>query len=44
MEINNIKLQWLGHDGFCLITKDNKVIYIDPYKIAEVHHKKTMRK
>ena len=40
MEINNIKLHWLGHDGFSLITQDNKVIYIDPYKISEVHHKK----
>jgi L-ascorbate metabolism protein UlaG (beta-lactamase superfamily) len=40
MEINNIKLNWLGHDGFSLITQDNIVIYIDPYKISEVHHKK----
>lgn len=40
MKINNIKLQWLGHDGFKLITPDDKVIYIDPYKISEVHHKK----
>jgi L-ascorbate metabolism protein UlaG (beta-lactamase superfamily) len=40
MEINNIQLQWLGHDGFSFITKDNHVIYIDPYKIDKVHHKK----
>jgi len=40
MEINNIKLHWLGHDGFSLITQENKVIYIDPYKVSQVYHKK----
>jgi L-ascorbate metabolism protein UlaG (beta-lactamase superfamily) len=40
MEINNIKFHWLGHDGFKLITPNKKIIYIDPYKISEVHHKK----
>lgn len=40
MKVNNIEFNWLGHDGFKLVTADNKVVYIDPYKISEVHHKK----
>ncbi len=40
MQVNNIEFNWLGHDGFKLVTADNKVVYIDPYKISEVHHKK----
>ncbi|HEX7258105.1 MAG TPA: MBL fold metallo-hydrolase, partial [Nitrososphaeraceae archaeon] len=40
MEVNNIKLHWLGHDGFKIVTEDNKVIYIDPYKLSKANHKK----
>lgn len=40
MQVNNIEFNWLGHDSFKLVTPDNKVVYIDPYKISEVHHKK----
>ena len=39
MEVNNIKLHWLGHDGFKIVTEDNKVIYIDPYKLSKANHK-----
>ena len=40
MEINNITLHWLGHDGFKIVIDDNKVIYIDPYKLSQANHKK----
>jgi L-ascorbate metabolism protein UlaG (beta-lactamase superfamily) len=40
MEVNNIKLHWMGHDGFKIVTDDNKVIYIDPYKLSKSNHKK----
>ncbi|HET9805852.1 MAG TPA: MBL fold metallo-hydrolase [Nitrososphaeraceae archaeon] len=40
MEINNIKFHWMGHDGFKIVTDDNKVIYIDPYKLSKAYHKK----
>jgi len=40
MEVNNIKLHWMGHDGFKIVTDDNKVIYIDPYKLSQTNHKK----
>jgi len=33
MEINDIKLQFLGHAGFLI--KNSKSIYIDPYNIKE---------
>lgn len=38
--VNNIKIHWLGHDGFKIITDDNRVIYIDPYKLSKENHKK----
>ncbi|MEM1666788.1 MAG: MBL fold metallo-hydrolase [Nitrososphaerota archaeon] len=31
VEFGGVKISWLGHDAFRL--KDNKTIYIDPYKI-----------
>ncbi|MDR4510470.1 MAG: MBL fold metallo-hydrolase [Nitrososphaeraceae archaeon] len=40
MEINNVKLEWLGHDGYKIITSDNLKIYIDPYKLDKKHNKK----
>lgn len=40
MEINNIKLNWLGHDSFKIVIDDNKVLYIDPYKLSEANHNK----
>ena len=40
MEINNIKFHWMGHDGFKIITNDNNVIYIDPYKLSQANQKK----
>lgn len=33
MEIEGVKIQWLGHAGFLI--KDRKVIYIDPYNIKD---------
>ncbi|MFB5598859.1 MAG: MBL fold metallo-hydrolase [Nitrososphaeraceae archaeon] len=39
MEINNIKLEWLGHDGYKITTPENVRIYIDPYKL-DMKHKK----
>jgi len=38
--VNNIKIHWLGHDGFRIITDNNKVIYIDPYKLSKENQKK----
>ena len=40
MEINNIKLNWLGHDSFKIVIDDNKVLYIDPYKLSEANYNK----
>jgi len=40
MEINNFKLNWLGHDGFKIITDNKKVIYIDPYQLSKPHYNK----
>ena len=39
MEYNGIGFKWLGHDGY-KIEFNNKIIYIDPYKISENHHNK----
>lgn len=33
MEINNIKINWLGHSGFLIVC--SKIIYIDPFQISE---------
>ncbi len=33
MEIEGIKVEWLGHAGFRI--KNSQVIYIDPYQIAD---------
>lgn len=35
MEINNIKIEFLGHSGFLIRTEDGKTIIIDPYNISE---------
>ena len=35
-EYNNITIKWLGHDSF-LISAKGKNIYIDPFKIEELH-------
>ena len=32
----------MGHDGFKIVTDDNKVIYIDPYKLSKENQKKMM--
>ncbi|HJT83099.1 MAG TPA: MBL fold metallo-hydrolase [Nitrososphaeraceae archaeon] len=40
MIVNNIKIHWLGHDSFKIVTDNNRVIYIDPYKLSKVNHKK----
>jgi L-ascorbate metabolism protein UlaG (beta-lactamase superfamily) len=40
MEINNIKLNWLGHDSFKIVLDNNKVLYIDPYKLSKANHNK----
>jgi len=41
MKLNNVQLDWLGHDGF-LITDliDKRTIYIDPYELDESKNKK----
>lgn len=38
MIIENIDIHWLGHDGF-KIKADNKIIYIDPFKIKQQNEK-----
>jgi len=38
MIFENIEIRWLGHDGFEILT-ENKVIYIDPFKIQEQDNK-----
>lgn len=35
MEFGNVKIEWLGHAGFMI--KNEKVIYIDPFQIGNVH-------
>lgn len=35
MEINNIKIEFLGHDGFLISNGDGKKIFVDPYNISE---------
>ncbi|HET7643592.1 MAG TPA: MBL fold metallo-hydrolase [Nitrososphaeraceae archaeon] len=40
MIVNDIKIHWLGHDSFKIVTDNNRVIYIDPYKLSKVNHKK----
>jgi L-ascorbate metabolism protein UlaG (beta-lactamase superfamily) len=39
LEIDNIKIQWNGHDGFRL-QSDNKIIYIDPFKLIQEYFNK----
>jgi L-ascorbate metabolism protein UlaG (beta-lactamase superfamily) len=39
LDINGVKFYWLGHDGYKL-TVEGKTIYIDPYKISDIHHNK----
>ena len=34
MEIGKIKLEWLGHASFRLVSPDEKIIYIDPYSLS----------
>jgi len=34
MEINGVKIKWLGHAGFKI--SNSKIVYIDPFKISEV--------
>jgi L-ascorbate metabolism protein UlaG (beta-lactamase superfamily) len=34
MIINNVRIEWLGHDGFLITTLDGKRIAIDPFKIS----------
>lgn len=39
LEINNINIQWNGHDGYRL-KADNKIIYIDPFKLIQEYNNK----
>ena len=39
LEIDGIKIQWTGHDGYRLDT-NNKIIYIDPFKLVQKYHNK----
>jgi len=34
MEINGVKIKWLGHAGFKIA--NSKIVYIDPFKVSEV--------
>ncbi|HJS83056.1 MAG TPA: MBL fold metallo-hydrolase [Nitrososphaera sp.] len=36
-EHNGVKFQWLGHDGFRIIS-EGKTVYVDPYKLSKAHH------
>ncbi len=35
MEINNVKIEFLGHSGFLISNGDGKKIFVDPYNISE---------
>ena len=35
MEINNVKIEFLGHSGFLISNGDGKKIFIDPFSISE---------
>ncbi len=39
LEIDGLKIQWNGHDGYRL-DKDNKIIYIDPFKLIQKYNNK----
>ncbi len=40
MKLNNVQLDWLGHDGFLLTDLiDNRTIYIDPYELSDPTNK-----
>ena len=39
LEIDGTKIQWNGHDGYRL-DKDNKIIYIDPFKLIQKYNNK----
>ena len=34
LELDRIKIQWLGHDGFKIMA-NGKTIYLDPYKLSK---------
>lgn len=34
LEYKGLKIHWLGHAGFKIISTGNKVVYIDPYQIT----------
>jgi L-ascorbate metabolism protein UlaG (beta-lactamase superfamily) len=38
MEFNNINIYWLGHDGYKIVNNEDKIVYIDPYKLKEKHN------
>lgn len=38
MEFNNINIYWLGHDGYKIVNNEDKIVYIDPYKLKETHN------
>jgi L-ascorbate metabolism protein UlaG (beta-lactamase superfamily) len=40
LDFNGVRFHWLGHDGYKLTVGDETIIYIDPFKISESHHKK----
>ena len=40
IDVANVSINWLGHASFKITDKiDNRVIYIDPYKISEKNEK-----
>ena len=40
LEFDEVRLHWLGHDGYKLTVEGKTVIYIDPYQISDSHHNK----
>jgi L-ascorbate metabolism protein UlaG (beta-lactamase superfamily) len=40
LQLNGVKLHWLGHDGYKITVQDKINIYIDPYQISRSHHNK----
>lgn len=35
MEINNVKIEYTGHDGFLISNGDGKIIAVDPFNLSE---------
>jgi L-ascorbate metabolism protein UlaG (beta-lactamase superfamily) len=40
LDYKGVRFHWLGHDGYKIVVAGGKKIYIDPYKLSQVHHGK----